>query len=523
MKKFYFYIISSGIVIIAIILYLTKDNNIASVDKYITVQQSPGIRPDYTDTFIPPNIAPLNFVIEESGLHYFVRIYSSAGEDITIFSKTPEIVIPIKPWKRILSANHNQKLYFDVYTKSENGEWIRYNRITNTIMDDEIDNYVVYRKMKVLYNHIKDISIYQRNIQNYKKSLILDNRSFNYGCVNCHTFHNNKTNNMLLHLRGTINGNLMLLVKNDTVKNIDSRTKYGLAPAAFTSWHPSGRMLVFSFNKVRQFFHAARMETRDGVDLDSGLALFSIDTETIIYDSKISNPEFLETFPTWSPDGRYIYFCSAARLWPADWKDVPPERYKEMKYNLMRIDYDMETGEFGELETVLSAQETGLSISEPRISPDGRFLLFCMAEYGCMPSLSPESDIYLMNLSTGNYHRLECNSERADSWHSWSSNSRWTAFSSKRSDGLFMKIYFSYIDKNGNSYKPFLLPQKNPTFYDSYFQIFQLPELVTNPIKIKKREFVEAIYSPEMIEGRKAITSATPPQTQIGDHKTITY
>ena len=104
---------------------------------------------------------------------------------------------------------------------------------------------------------------------------------------------------------------------------------------------------------------------------------------------------------------------------------------KEVRYDLMRISYDIEKDVFGELETVLSSKKTGLSIIEPRVSPDGLLLLFCMAAHGCLPTLSPSSDIYLMNLKTGKYKRHECNSDQSDSWHSWSSNSRWFVFSSK--------------------------------------------------------------------------------------------
>ena len=164
------------------------------------------------------------------------------------------------------------------------------------------------------------------------------------------------------------------------------------------------------------------------------------------------------------------------------------------------------------METVLSAKKTGLGILEPRISPDGRFLLFCMLTYGAFPTLNPTSDLYLMDLKTGDYESLPCNSDKSDSWHSWSSNSRWFVFSSKRGDGLFMKPYFCYIDKNGKTYKSFILPQKDPAYYDSFYKIYQLPELIKKPISVKSRDLIQAIYSPLKIEGELLITSATPSQ-----------
>ena len=157
------------------------------------------------------------------------------------------------------------------------------------------------------------------------------------------------------------------------------------------------------------------------------------------------------------------------------WEDrnkVPPENYNKVKYDLLRISYDIEKDQWGEVETVLSAQDTGLSILEPRISPDGRWLLFCMCDYGSFPVYHQSSDLYLMDLKaaqqTGQYkyRRLDINSDQSESWHSFSSNSRWIAFSSKRHYGIFTRTYLSYVDKTGKVYKPIILPQKDPTFYD---------------------------------------------------------
>ena len=317
---------------------------------------------------------------------------------------------------------------------------------------------------------------------------------------------------MFIHIRGKPYGSGMLLIQNGKITNLETRTKFGSRPAAYSSWHPSGRLIVFSFNKVTQFFHTERMATRDGLDLDSGLAFFDVESKSIKYKSVLSARNRLETFPTWSPDGKYLYFCSAPMLWPPDSDDIPPDRYEENRYDLMRISYDIEKDELGELETVLSAKETGLCILEPRISPDGRFLLFCMSTYGAFPTLNPTSDLYLMDLKTGDYSPLAGNSDKSESWHSWSSNSRWFVFSSKRGDGLFSKPYFCYIDANGKTYKPFVLPQKDPTYYDSFYKIYQLPELIIKPISVKYKDLIRAIYSPNRIEGQ---TSATPQKTPV--------
>jgi dipeptidyl aminopeptidase/acylaminoacyl peptidase len=249
--------------------------------------------------------------------------------------------------------------------------------------------------------------------------------------------------------------------------------------------------------------------------MDSILLYYLVDSKTVKTSPNISKKDRLETYPTWSPDGRYLYFSSAPMLWP-DRNKVPPERYDEVKYDLLRISYDLKSDKWGELETVLSTQDTGLSILEPRISPDGRWLLFCMCNYGSFPIHHQDSDLYLMDLKaaqeTGQYkyRRLEINSDQSESWHSWSSNSRWIAFSSRRRDGLFTRSYFSYVDEEGKVYKPILLPQKDPEFYDSCLQTYSVPELVTQPVQVTGEKLARIIRGSRKIPVDMPITMATP-------------
>jgi Tol biopolymer transport system component len=243
--------------------------------------------------------------------------------------------------------------------------------------------------------------------------------------------------------------------------------------------------------------------------MDSDLAIYLPVSNTVISTSAISDPSRLETWPTWSPDGRYLYFCSAPTLW-TDREKVPPERYRDVRYDLMRVGYEISSNTWGPLETVLSAAKTGWSITQPRISPDGRFLVFCMSEYSTFPSFQPSSDLYLMELGSGRYERMACNSDRSESWHSWSSNSRWLVFSSKRDDGQSIRAYFSYIDANGVAHKPFVLPQEDPAFYDSFVDLCQLPELIRERLPVRGEGIAEVIRSGKWEKVDLAVTSASP-------------
>jgi len=483
---------------------------------YTLANRMPSIDPDYSGIVVPPSIAPLNFTVEEAGTRYVVKIYSDRGDTIKISSDNPNIDIPIKQWKKLLESNRGGNLHFDIRVRAENGEWKAFDTITSRISDDDIDRYLIYRRIKPLYNFWRDINIHQRDLTCFKESLVFSNRGIETGCCNCHTLLNNDPRSMLMHTRSSL-GVAMLLVRDGDVRGVNSRTPFG-APIAYSSWHPSGKLIAFSVNRVKQYFHSTGGEVRDVVDLDSSLGIYSVESNSIIDASPmISMRDRLETYPMWSPDGRYLYYCSTNLPWTDAEKDVYdkdvtiPEDFKEIRYDLMRIRYDIESDSWGEAEVVLSSDVTGKSITQPKLSPDGRFLLFCMADYGCFPVYQPGSDLYMMNLESGDYAPLAGNSDRSDSWHSWSTNSRWIVFSSKRINGVTARPYLCHVDPDGTTSKPILLPQKDPEFYDTFLDTFNVPEFMVSPVTTKKRAFYAANGNLSGIEGIDiAVTAATP-------------
>jgi Tol biopolymer transport system component len=306
---------------------------------------------------------------------------------------------------------------------------------------------------------------------------------------------------MLIGVRSTQYGSSTILAQGNKASGIG--TKFG-----YTSWHPSGKIAAYSLNKVRQFFHTTGSEVRGVVDLDSAICYYDLESGTVKTTEALKLKDRLESYPAWSADGKYLYYCSAPKLWP-DTKKLPPDNFDKTKYDLMRISYDINTDKWGQPETFLSADETGLSILIPRLSPDGRFLLFTMCDHGCFPIYHPDSDLYMMDLESREYHKLDINSDTSESWHSFSSNSRWIAFSSKRMDGLYTRTFFSYVDKNGKVYKPFVMPQRDPEFYDSLLMTYSVPELIKGPIKVSHRTLARTIYSAKKSEIDVPITAAT--------------
>ena len=114
---------------------------------------------------------------------------------------------------------------------------------------------------------------------------------------------------------------------------------------------------------------------------DSDLAVYDTDANQVSTTHDIADPDRRETWPSWSADGRTLYFCSAPQL--------PMTQLHEVKYDLMRISYDAATGTWGKRETVLSAADSGMSAAQPKESPDGRWLLFSLAHHGNFPIFQP--------------------------------------------------------------------------------------------------------------------------------------
>jgi len=492
------------------------------ISQYISLAREVKIQPDYRGTFIPPNIAPLNFLVQEEGKRYYVKIYSKQGHPIEIFSRTAKIVIPGRPWCKLLKENKDQELYFDVFVQNQNGQWQLFPTISNKIANENIDNYLVYRKMHPTHTHLNGpTGIYQRNLENFDEKVILDCTFGKITCLNCHTFCKENPDKMVLGVRSHKGENASATMLIDDGKLYSINAKFG-----YSSWHPSGRLIVYTIINLPMYVHlnSPRDEVRDTVNLNSSLVYYLIDSRTVKTSPQFTKKERLETWPAWSADGRYLYFCSAKMPWPHGKRRWSGQRHKQVKYDLVRVNYDLRRDKWGEIESVVSSKDIGgLSISMPHISPDGRWLVFCTCDYGFFPTWQKSGDLYMVDLKkseqTGKYEYrcLAINSEESESWQSFSSNSRWIVFSSKRDYGVFTKPYFSYIDTSGKVYKPVLLPQKDPEYYNSCLLTYNTPEFVTEPIKYVRGDLAQAFRSSDKIEVDVPVTMATP---KAGDDST---
>jgi hypothetical protein len=496
MRTLYILLISTLLCFTAIIKCTDYTREKSNLENSNYTGRPPIIYPDYTEIAIPPNIAPINFSIKEKGSLYYVHISSETGQDIHIFNRTPTITIPVKPWNKLVNQNRGKPLFITIFVRDDEGKWSRFTTIENRITGDEIDSYLVYRIIKPLYSYYSKMGLYQRDLSSYDEHPFVLNTAMGKNCINCHSFHDHNPDRMMFHMRAGAVGTAMILAYDDEVYKVDTKTPFNPA-TAYRSWHPDGEIIAFSYNIVKQFFHALG-ENRGVYDRASDVLIYKIKTNTITTSPKIASNDRMETYPEWAPDGKYLYFCSAPGLDNYDRYEHP---YKKIKYDLMRIAYDQINDTWGVLEPVLLAGELDVSVAHPKISPDGNYLLFCMSEYGNFPLYNADSDLYLLDTRTNEFHHAEnINSDQAESYHCWSSNGRWIVFSSKRLDGLCTHSYFSHFDSNGNFSKPFILPQKDPEDYNTRFRIYNVPEFVNGPVKIRPQKLIQAAWSDKIVK-----------------------
>lgn len=459
------------------------------LDAAIESGVSASIFPDYSETTFPSNIAAPNFIINDKADDYFVVISADNGPNIEIRAKDGNIQIPLKKWHKLQDRNKGKSFTIDIYM-SQNNKWQHYTSISNQIAEETLDSYLVYRWINPANIIWRTMGIYQRNIENYEVSPIMSNTLTDNNCMHCHTFAANNSENFMLHMRGKPGGTVIYY--NDKLKFVDTRTEHTISAGGYPSWHPSGKLIAFSTNKIHQQFHTQKEKYAFVFDLVSDIVLYNVEKNQMEAIPKLSTNDF-ENIPIWSYDGKFLYFLNAPEHKP-DTAD-----YKDIKYSLKRISYDIEKNTWGEIENIIMADSVNKSIAFPRPSPDNRYVIMCMADYGYFTVYNETSDIAILDLKTGEIMHPDINSNNVESYPSWSSNGKWIMFNSKRDDGVSSRPYFAYFD-NGNVAKPFLLPQEDAMWNFEELNNINRPELIKTKLQLNPQQILKLVQqSPEKV------------------------
>jgi len=452
-----------------------------------TIDETPPMIPDYIGVTVPVGIAPLNFTLQGDFDKIHTSITGKQGTRIEI-QGNDNIQIPLKEWQKLLNENQGEAITFTVAVKQD-GKWQEYKPFPVYISTYPIDYGLVYRLVAPGYEVYSHMGIYERNLSDFTQKAIIENTLIPSSCVNCHSFRETTPENMSLHVRGESGGTILQTRGNTDI--LDLKTTEDLGRGVYPYWHPSGKYIAYSLNDTRQVFHSVADERIEVVDRSSDLTVYDVENNRILTTPLLQTDAF-ETFPAFSPDGQSLYFCVSTR------RQLPAE-YKDIRYNLCRIDFDPATGRFGErIDTLVHADAMGKSVSFPRPSYDGKYIMYTLSDYGNFSIWHKEADLWLWDSQTGETRPLtEVNSDNTESYHSWSSNSHWFVFSSRRGDGLYTRLYLASIDDEGNATKPFLLPQQKPQIYDPLLYSYNIPEFVSGPVDLNVREVEKKLLSKE--------------------------
>lgn len=448
------------------------------------LDQVPDIFPDYVDVTIPTEIAPLRFMLRHAPEEAIVSISLEDKKIVCEASGEKGFLIDEKQWNKMLESAAGKELEVKLYEK--NGEnWQMYRPFHWSVSTDPVDPYLVYRLIEPGYELWNQMGIYQRRLADFNQTAIISNNLTDHNCINCHSFPNQYPSQMVLHMRGQGGGTYVF--ESGEITKLNGKVNEKIPSLVYPSWHPSGDFIAFSTNQTRQAFHLNDDNRIEVFDYTSDVLVYDVKNNQVITNPLLFSEQAFETFPHFSPDGKTLYFCSAEA-------QKMPEDFQKVKYNLCSISFNPDTRTFGnQVDTIYHSKQTGKSVSFPRVSPDGKFLVFTLSDYGNFSIWHKEADLYLANLQDGTVQPLEAaNSDHVESYHSWSSNSRWLVYSSRRIDGLYTHPHLIHIDAEGKTGKPFILPQKNASFYSTFMQSFNIPEFVKGPVEYSTHDIVNS-------------------------------
>ena len=449
----------------------------------------PAIFPDYCDVTVPCNIAPLNFMLPADQFDACVARFSTPDGRQQTYGKGVKVQMPESEWHAILDASKGKSLKVEVWGQKEN-EWLSFAPFEIHVADEPIDEYLSYRLIEPSYIVYDYMEIAQRDLTSFEETQIFNNKVScddpKGQCINCHSYQNYKTDNMLFHARVTRGGTV--IVSDGKVSKVNLKRDNTISAGVYPAWHPTAKLIAFSTNLTHQVFHTAHPNKVEVFDTASDLILYDVATDSV---SIISNDStLLEVFPTWSPDGKFLYYCKSVPL-PEELRgeDISAT-WSKVQYNLYRRSFQLTSRTFGEEELVYDAASADKSVTLPRVSPDGRYILFAEGQHGCFHIWHHDADIACLPLAQDSVIDLSClNSEGfAESYPTWSSNGHWIMCASRRIDGNYSRVFISYFN-NGKARKAFLMPQEDPEHNVFRLKSYNRPEFMVEPVGISVHQF----------------------------------
>jgi len=464
------------------ILPYLKVSTISNCLEKSATQSGLAIDYPYNGTIFPPDIAAPEFLWSDSNKatkHWLISIsFEKTGRTLRYFTDTNKWQPARKTWNVIkkYSQNHNATVSITGHNNAVVPTVLSHNAMCFTTSPDSVRDPVFYREVILPFSEaVKDPSRIRWRFgsvsQEKMPPVVLENLPV---CGNCHSFSaNGKVIGMDVDYANdkgaytiTNVAREMNLVTSDIMtwsdyKRDEKDPTFGL----LSSVSPNGQFVV-STVKDRSVFVAKPdlCFSQLFFPIQGILAVYNRQSKTFAALPGASDTSFVQSNATWSPDGSTILFAkskayhlknlrdkSKALLSPAECDEFL-SGVKQFKFDVYRIPFN--NGNGGIAEPLPGASNNGMSNYFARYSPNGKWIVFCQSNSFML--LQPDSKLYIMPACGGTPRLMSCNLSRMNSWHSWSSNSKWLVFSSK-ANSPYTQLFITHIDDNGNDAPPVLL------------------------------------------------------------------
>lgn len=451
--------------------------------------QMPKIYPDYVGVTIPADIAPLCFAMADDGVEC-IDVVAKGSKGGELHASGSFADFDIDEWHQLTRQNKGADIVMTVCALRD-GQWTQYQDFKISVSAYDLDEWgLTYRLIPPGYEVGGDIGIYQRDLHSFDEFPVFTETTVPGMCMNCHTANHTDPSRLTMQIRGENGGTL--IQKDGEQRWLNTRTDSTKAAGSYAYWHPAGDYCAYALNAVHQSFYVGTGQRIEVYHSFSDIMVLDTRSNELLL-SPLLQTDDLEIFPAFSAKGDTLYYSTSKPC------NVPDE-YAKVKCSLCAIPFDAASGTFGEsVDTLLNAREADKSFVLARPSYDGRWLMYTVADCGNFPICRPEADLWLMDLRSRTVRPLdEVNTPATESWHSWSGNSHWFVFSSKREDGMYTQLFLASIDDDGKVTKPFLLPQRDPVkYYSEMMRAYNVPDFTHTKVRFDAHEAYRQVWGGE--------------------------
>ncbi len=461
----------------------------------------------FDDTLFPPEIVPPVFCWQDTDPGsdtWLVTIdFQDGGKRMNFLTSEQKWSPEAQTWKVIKKRSLEKESYVTVIgvRRSEPENILSTDRISIKTSKDEVGAPLFYREVNLPFiDAVKDPSRIRWRFGDISSPqqppVVMENLPV---CGNCHSFStdgkilgmdvdyaNDKGSYTIARIEEQMVLDKSSIITWSDFRKDDNEETFGL----LSQVSPDGRFVI-STVKDRSVFVPKP-------DLTFSQLFFPCKGILTVYDRQTGSfsqlpgaddPQYVQSNPAWSPDGKYIVFArSEAYSLKSPYTQgkvlLSPENCREFLeegklflFDLYRIPFN--DGKGGTPEPLEGASNNSMSNYFARYSPDGKWIVFCRARSFML--LQPDSELYIIPAEGGPARRLECNTNRMNSWHSFSPNGKWLVFSSK-ANSAYTQLFITHIDEQGRSSPAILLER-----FTSPDRAANIPEFVNaGPTAIKK-------------------------------------